>query len=169
MKKIIILITIIASCIWAFDVKNLSDCTVSERDYDNWEQFTIKCHSPVEYEIDIDISWHDLISYSEHIYTDNGKKTDAVYFDPEGDAHHEISKQDEYGVYVSMNNQIISTNKANKMLMKKWEYFKKLKRRIESNTNEYVPDGGWYSDNKDDCPPSWKTSDGTCKNEWFLN
>lgn len=135
MKKIIILILIIASCIWAFDVKNLSDCTVSKRhvsDSNDWNEFTIKCHSPVEYEIEIDIMWHDIYRCSEYIYTDNGKKTDAVFFDPKGWAHHEISEMDEYGVYVSMNNQIISTNKANRLLMKKWEYFKKLKSRIES-------------------------------------
>lgn len=35
-----------------------------------------------------------------------------------------------------------------------------------TETNEYVPEGGWY--NKEDCPPSWKKSDGTCKDEWFL-
>lgn len=38
----------------------------------------------------------------------------------------------------------------------------------EIETNEYVPEGGWYGDKKDDCPPSWKKSDGTCKDEWFL-
>lgn len=165
MKTIIILIAFIASCIWAFDVKNLSDCTESERKIDiHWEEFTIKCQKPVEYEIEIDIMWHELYGFSEDIYTENGKKTDAVYFDPDGDAHHEISEQDEYGVYVSMNNQIISTNMANKLLMKKWKYFKKLKKQIE--TNEYVPEGGWYGDNNGDCPSSWQDSDGNCKEGW---
>lgn len=169
MKKIITLILVATSCIWAFNVKNLSDCTVTKRhitDYNNWDEFAIECHSPVEYKIKIDIMWNDVYAYSEHIYTNNGKKTDAVFFDPEGWAHHEISEQDEYNVYVSMNNQKISTDKANRLLMQKWKYFKKLKKQIE--TNEYVAEGGLYDDNKDDCPPSWKKSDGTCKNEWFL-
>lgn len=167
MKKIIILIALIASCIWAFDVKNLSDCTISEKSDIQWDKFTIKCQHPIEYEIEVNIEWHELNDITEYIYTANGKKTDALYFDPEGKAHHEISEQDEYGVYVSMNNQIISDNTLNKLLMKKWKYFKKLRKQID--TNEYVPDGGWYRDNKDDCPPSWKNSDGTCKNEWFLD
>ena len=137
MKKIIILITFIASCIWAFDVKNLSDCTVSKRhdtiNYSIWENFKIKCHSPVEYEIKIDIWDHEVSASSESVYTNDSKKTDRIYFDDDGYAHHEISEQDEYDVYVSMNEQIISTNKADKLLMKKWEYFKKLKKQIETN------------------------------------
>ena len=136
MKKIIILITFIASCIWAFDVKNLSDCTVSKNHSSNgilWEHFEIKCHSPVEYEIEIGILEHEVVTSSESVYTNDSKKTDLIYFDSDGDAHHEISEQDEYDVYVSMNNQIISTNKADKLLMKKWEYFKKLKKQIETN------------------------------------
>lgn len=136
MKKIIILITFIASCIWAFDVKNLSDCTVSERHigvHHDGEHFEIKCHAPVEYEIKIDIMWHEVVTSSEYVYTNDNKKTEAIYFDSDGDAHHEISEQDEYDVYVSMNDQIISTNKADKLLMKKWEYFKKLKKQIETN------------------------------------
>ena len=137
MKKIITLITIIASCIWAFDVKNLSDCTVSKK-HDSgigfiWEHFEIKCNSPVEYGIEIDITNHELVTSSEYVYTNDSKKTDRIYFDSDGDAHHEISEQDEYDVYVSMNDQIISTNKADKLLMKKWEYFKKLKKQIETN------------------------------------
>lgn len=136
MEKIIIMITFIASCIWAFDVKNLSDCTVSKSpsgNYDGWEQFEIKCHSPVEYEIEIGIFGHEVVTSSESVYTNDSKKTDRIYFDSDGDAHHEISEQDEYDVYVSMNEQIISTNKADKLLMKKWEYFKKLKKQIETN------------------------------------
>ena len=43
MEKIIILITFIASCIWAFDVNNLSDCTVSKShsvvNYNIWEHY----------------------------------------------------------------------------------------------------------------------------------
>ena len=137
MEKIIILITFIASCIWAFDVKNLSDCTVSKShstvNYNIWEVFEIKCHSPVEYEIEIGILGHEVFTSSESVYTNDSKKTDRIYFDSDGDAHHEISEQDEYDVYVSMNEQIISTNKADKLLMKKWEYFKKLKKQIETN------------------------------------
>ena len=137
MEKIIILITFIASCIWAFDVKNLSDCTVSKSHsstYSNiWEHFEIKCHSPVEYEINIGILGHEVVTSSESVYTNDSKKTDRIYFDEYGDAYHEISEQDEYDVYVSMNEQIISTNKADKLLMKKWEYFKKLKKQIETN------------------------------------
>ena len=137
MKKIITLITIIASCIWAFDVKNLSDCTVSKNRSSSpgilWEHFEIKCHSPVEYEIEIGILGHELVTSSESVYTNDSKKTDRIYFDSDGDAHHEISEQDEYDVYVSMNEQIISNNKADKLLMKKWEYFKKLKKQIETN------------------------------------
>lgn len=133
MKKIIILIAFIASCIWAFDVKNLSDCTISEKKSDiHWDMFTIKCQNPIEYEIEVNIRWHELDDITEYIYTANGKKTDALFFDPEGNAHHEISEQDEYGVYVSMNNQIISSNTLKKLLKKKWEYFKKLKRKIEN-------------------------------------
>lgn len=137
MKKIIILITFIASCIWAFDVKNLSDCTVSKNSSTSpgifWEHFEIKCHSPVEYEIEIGILGHELATSSESVYTNDSKKTDRIYFDENGDAYHEISEQDEYDVYLSMNEQIISTNKADKLLMKKWEYFKKLKKQIETN------------------------------------
>ena len=137
MKKIIILITFIASCIWAFDVKNLSDCTVSKNRSSSpgilWEHFEIKCHSPVEYEIEIGILGHELVTSSESVYTNDSKKTDRIYFDENGDAYHEISEQDEYDVYLSMNNQIISNNKADKLLMKKWEYFKKLKKQIETN------------------------------------
>lgn len=137
MEKIIILITFIASCIWAFDVKNLSDCTVSKShstvNYNILEHFEIKCHSPVEYEINIDILGHEVFASSESVYTNDSKKTDRIYIDSDGDAHHEISEQDEYDVYVSMNEQIISTNKADKLLMKKWEYFKKLKKQIETN------------------------------------
>ena len=136
MEKIIILITFIASCIWAFDVKNLSDCTVSEShssDYNGWEHFEIRCHSPVEYEIEIGILGHEVFTSSESVYTNDSKKTDHIYFDSHGYAYHEISEQDEYDVYVSMNEQIISTNKADKLLMKKWEYFKKLKKQIETN------------------------------------
>lgn len=137
MKKIIILITFIASCIWAFDVKNLSDCTVSKNSSTSpgilWEHFEIKCHSPVEYGIEIGILSHDVYTSSEYVYTNDSKKTDRIYFDSDGYAHHEISEQDEYDVYVSMNEQIISTNKADKLLMKKWEYFKKLKKQIETN------------------------------------
>ena len=137
MKKIIILITFIASCIWAFDVKNLSDCTVSESHigiHHDGNAFTIKCHAPVEYEIKICIMWHEVVTSSEYVYTNDSKKAEAIYFDSDGDtAHHEISEQDEYGVYVSMNDQIISANKADKLLMKKWEYFKKLKKQIETN------------------------------------
>ena len=137
MKKIIILITFIASCIWAFDVKNLSDCTVSKNhstvNYNIWEHFEIKCNSPVEYEINIDILGHEVFASSESVYTNDSKKTDRIYIDSDGDVHHEISEQDEYDVYVSMNDQIISTNKADKLLMKKWEYFKKLKKQIETN------------------------------------
>ena len=136
MKKIITLITIIASCIWAFDVKNLSDCTVSEKHSGSpgilEEHFEIKCHSPVEYEIEIGILNHEVFSSSEYVYTNDSKKTDRIYFN-DGDAYHEISEQDEYDVYLSMNEQIISTNKADKLLMKKWEYFKKLKKQIETN------------------------------------
>lgn len=135
MKKIITLILIAASCIWAFNVKNLSECTVSKRhisDYNNWDEFNIKCHTPIEYEIEIDIMWHDVYRCSEYIYTENGKKTNAVFFDPKGNAHYEISEMDEYGVYINMNNQIISTDKANRLLMKKWEYFKNLKKQIEN-------------------------------------
>ena len=137
MKKIIILITFIASCIWAFDIKNLSDCTVSESHgavaYNGWEHFEIKCHSPVEYGIEIGILGHEVFTSSEYVYTNDRKKTDRIYFDAHGDAYHEISEQDEYDVYLSMNEQIISTNKADKLLMKKWEYFKKLKKQIETN------------------------------------
>lgn len=137
MEKIIILITFIASCIWAFDVKNLSDCIVSKKhdtvNYSIWEHFEIKCHSPVEYEIEIDIWDHEVSTSSESVYTNDSKKTDRIYFDENGDAYHEISEQDEYDVYLSMNEQIISTNKADKLLMKKWEYFKKLKKQIETN------------------------------------
>ena len=137
MKKIIILITFIASCIWAFDVKNLSDCTVSKNHSSGigflWEHFEIKCHSPIEYGIEIGIMGHEVVTSSESVYTNDSKKTDRIYFDSDGDAHHEISEQDEYDVYVSMNDQIISTNKADKLLMKKWEYFKKLKKQIETN------------------------------------
>ena len=137
MKKIIILITFIASCIWAFDVKNLSDCTVSKNHSSSpgifWEHFEIKCHSPVEYEIEIGIMGHEVVTSSEYVYTNDSKKTDRIYFDENGDAYHEISEQDEYDVYLSMNEQIISTNKADKLLMKKWEYFKKLKKQIETN------------------------------------
>ena len=137
MKKIIILITFIASCIWAFDVKNLSDCTVSKNNDSGigilWEHFEIKCHSPIEYGIEIGIMGHEVVTSSESVYTNDSKKTDRIYFDSDGDAHHEISEQDEYDVYVSMNDQIISTNKADKLLMKKWEYFKKLKKQIETN------------------------------------
>ena len=133
MKKIIILITFIASCIWAFDVKNLSDCTVSEKHSGGWEHFEINCHSPVEYGIEIGIMNHEVVESSEYVYTNDSKKTDRIYFDENGDAYHEISEQDEYDVYVSMNNQIISNNKADKLLMKKWEYFKKLKKQIETN------------------------------------
>ena len=137
MKKIIILITFIASCIWAFDVKNLSDCTVSKNHSSSpgifWEHFEIKCHSPVEYEIEIGILNHEVFTSSEYVYTNDSKKTDRIYFDENGDAYHEISEQDEYDVYLSMNEQIISTNKADKLLMKKWEYFKKLKKQIETN------------------------------------
>ena len=135
MKKIITLILIIASCIWAFNIKNLSDCSVSER-FDinvpnSRKEITIKCQNPVKYEINVDIEWHELSRISEYIYTENGKKTDALFFAPDG-AHHEISEMDEYGVYLYMNNQIISSNKLEKLLMKKWEYFKKLKRQIEN-------------------------------------
>lgn len=137
MKKIIILITFIASCIWAFDVKNLSDCTVSKNRSSSpgilWEHFEIKCHSPVEYEIEVGIMGHEVVTSSEYVYTNDSKKTDRIYFDENGDAYHEISEQDEYDVYLSMNKQIISTNKADKLLMKKWEYFKKLKKQIETN------------------------------------
>lgn len=133
MEKIIILITFIASCIWAFDVKNLSDCTVSKHHSGSWEHFEIKCHSPVEYEIEIGIMGHEVVTSSESVYTNDSKKTDRIYFDSDGYAYHEISEQDEYDVYVSMNEQIISTNKADKLLMKKWEYFKKLKKQIETN------------------------------------
>ena len=137
MKKIIILITFIASCIWAFDVKNLSDCTVSKNHSSSpgifWEHFEIKCHSPVEYEIEIGIMGHEVVTSSEYVYTNDSKKTDRIYFDENGDAYHEISEQDEYDVYLSMNEQIISTNKADKLLMKKWECFKKLKKQIETN------------------------------------
>ena len=137
MEKIIILITFIASCIWAFDVKNLSDCTVFKDhaviNYNIWDHFEIKCHSPVEYKIYIDVWDHEVSGSLESVYTNDIKKTDHIYFDSDGDAHHEISEQDEYDVYVSMNDQIISTNKADKLLMKKWEYFKKLKKQIETN------------------------------------
>jgi hypothetical protein len=132
MKKIIILIALIASYIWAFDIKNLSDCTVSEKLDLGQDKFTIKCQNPVKYEIEVNTWGHELGHISEYIYTDNGKKTDALFFDPEGDAHHQISEQDEYGVYLSMNNQIISSNKLNKLLLKKWDYFKKLRKQIES-------------------------------------
>ena len=134
MKKIITLITIIASCIWAFDVKNLSDCTVSKNhDSGGWEHFEIKCHSPVEYGIEIDIMDHEVFASLEYVYTNDSKKTDRFYIDYDDGAHHQIAEQDEYDVYVSMNNQIISNNKADKLLMKKWEYFKKLKKQIETN------------------------------------
>ena len=133
MKKIIILITFIASCIWAFDVKNLSDCTVSKKHSDGWEHFEINCHSPVEYGIEIDIMDHEVFASLEYVYTNDSKKTDRFYIDYDGYTHHQIAEQDEYDVYVSMNNQIISTNKADKLLMKKWEYFKKLKKQIETN------------------------------------
>lgn len=135
MKKIIILIALIASCIWAFDIKNLSDCTIDEQldaVFNNLKRLTIKCHSPVEYEIQVDTRWGKLDVISEYIYTKNGKKTDALFFTPGGWAHHEISEQDEYGVYLHLNNQIISSNKLNKLLVKKWEYVKKLKKQIES-------------------------------------
>lgn len=133
MKKIIILITFIASCIWAFDVKNLSDCTVSKSHSGVWEHFEIKCHSPVEYGIEIDIWGHEVFASLEYVYTNDSKKTDRIYIGSDDYTHHEISEQDEYDVYLSMNDQIISTNKADKLLMKKWEYFKKLKKQIETN------------------------------------
>ena len=101
--------------------------------YNIWEHFEIKCNSPVEYEIGIGLLGHEVVTSSESVYTNDSKKTDRIYFDEYGDAHHEISEQDEYDVYVSMNKQIISTNKADKLLMKKWEYFKKLKKQIETN------------------------------------
>lgn len=136
MKKIITLITIIASCIWAFDIKNLSDCTVTDSpsgDYNGWELFEITCHSPVKYVIQIGIWEHEVVTSTEYVYTNDRKKTDYIYFDSVAVAHHEISEQDEYDVYLSMNKQIISYNKADKLIMKKWEYFKKLKKQIETN------------------------------------
>ena len=34
--------------------------------------------------------------------------------------------------------------------------------------DDYVPDGGWYSDTQD-CPPSWQDNDGRCKSGWYSN
>lgn len=43
----------------------------------------------------------------------------------------------------------------------------KKNKQLEKNNNDYIPDGGWYSDSNDtNCPPSWQNADGTCKQGW---
>lgn len=41
-----------------------------------------------------------------------------------------------------------------------------MKQKVQED--DYVPDGGWYSDTHD-CPPSWQDNDGSCKSGWYSN
>lgn len=35
----------------------------------------------------------------------------------------------------------------------------------DAGEDDYIPNGGWYSD-KTDCPPSWQDNNGHCKKGW---